>query len=114
MDPKHAAVRRTLVAARDELAKRLHKVRVDEMAQPLSADSADRAQEQENDEVLDRIDLATEALLKQYRQAIERIDAGLYGICETCGFSVEARRLQSMPEVTECTECARAARARAA
>lgn len=105
-----------LLHARDQLAQRLRQIRADEthMTAPLSADSTDRAQEQENDEVLERLDRATAALLAQYHHAIERIDAGRYGLCERCGFAIGARRLQAMPEATLCASCAQVLQARAA
>ena len=46
-------VRRELLWVRDQLSRRLIRLREDaHRAEPLSSDSADRAQEQENDEVL--------------------------------------------------------------
>jgi DnaK suppressor protein len=103
-------VRDDLVRSHGRLVERLRQIRDDEARRqaPLSADSADRAQEQENDEVLARIESATGDLLAQYRHAIERIDAGVYGTCERCGLGIEARRLQAVPHATLCAACAAA------
>ncbi len=39
--------------------------------------------------------------------ALQRIDAGEYGVCRGCGERIEASRLAAMPFVLECTDCAR-------
>jgi RNA polymerase-binding protein DksA len=104
--------RADLLAARERLSRRLNRIRDDEARRggPLSADSSDRAQEQENDEVLAQLDRATADLLAQFHHAIARIDEGHYGVCESCGLAIEPERLQAVPEATRCAECAVAAR----
>jgi DnaK suppressor protein len=37
--------------------------------------------------------------------AIERIDAGTYGDCQTCGKPIEKPRLAAIPEVETCLSC---------
>jgi DnaK suppressor protein len=44
-------------------------------------------------------------LLTQIERAIERIDAGTYGICEGCGKQIAKARLQAFPSATLCVEC---------
>ena len=101
-------VRQELLWVQEQLARRLSRIREDARhAQPLSRDSADRAQEQENDEVLERLDRSTESLLAQYRHAVQWIDQGRYGTCETCGFPIEPERLGVVPQATQCADCAR-------
>jgi RNA polymerase-binding transcription factor DksA len=72
---------------------------------PLSADSEDRAQELENDEVLDHLSATLTRELSQVRRAMERLDAGRYGTCEYCGGPIGAARLQALPEATRCSLC---------
>lgn len=72
----------------------------------LEKDFSDAAIQQENDEVLDRLDTATEADLKQVEQALNRLERGLYGLCETCGFPIETERLQALPHAIRCASCA--------
>lgn len=109
MSRSTADVRRDLVWTREQLARRLQRIRDDagHRLAPLSPDAADRAQETENDEVLERLGQNTTTLIRQYQRAIERIDAGLYGTCESCGLPIEGERLQVVPQATECAECAR-------
>jgi DnaK suppressor protein len=44
--------------------------------------------------------------LQQIDAAIERIDAGEYGICRDCGQRIDPRRLTALPYALLCTECA--------
>ena len=46
-------------------------------------------------------------------QAIERVRAGDYGVCEVCGDPIAAGRLRAIPEATTCVACQDAAERRA-
>lgn len=102
-------IRRDLVWTREQLARRLKRIRDDAAHRlaPLSADAAERAQETENDEVLERLGQTTTTLIRQYQRAIDRIDAGRYGTCEACELPIEPERLEVVPQATLCAECAR-------
>jgi DnaK suppressor protein len=45
-------------------------------------------------------------LLSKANRALERIDAGTYGICESCGKAIPIERLEALPYSTLCVECA--------
>ena len=75
----------------------------------LSVDSADRATERENDEVLDSLAATTRVEISQTRHALYRIQDGSYGRCESCGQPIKASRLRVVPEATECSICAASA-----
>ena len=38
--------------------------------------------------------------------ALRRLDDGTYGICETCGATISAGRLEARPIATTCIDCA--------
>jgi DnaK suppressor protein len=44
-------------------------------------------------------------LLAQTRRALERIGAGTYGACESCGDAIGKARLQVFPRATQCVAC---------
>ncbi|GAA5161759.1 TraR/DksA family transcriptional regulator [Ornithinimicrobium tianjinense] len=44
-------------------------------------------------------------LLDQTRHALERIDQGTYGDCESCGTPIGKMRLQAFPRATLCMTC---------
>lgn len=75
-------------------------------AQAHSGDSAEQAQERENDEVVDAIGNETVQSIREIQSALERIAAGTYGLCGTCGEAIAAPRLQAVPEATDCVSCA--------
>jgi DnaK suppressor protein len=47
----------------------------------------------------------TRELLEQTEHAIARIEAGTYGVCESCGKPVGKARLQAFPRATLCVAC---------
>jgi DnaK suppressor protein len=44
-------------------------------------------------------------LLEQGDRALARIDAGTYGVCESCGQAIGKARLQAFPRATLCVAC---------
>lgn len=44
-------------------------------------------------------------LLAQNRHALDRIEAGTYGDCESCGTPIGKMRLQAFPRATLCMTC---------
>jgi DnaK suppressor protein len=44
-------------------------------------------------------------LLAQNERALARIDAGTYGVCESCGEPIGKARLQAFPRATLCVSC---------
>lgn len=44
------------------------------------------------------------ALQSQINAALQRLDAGKYGICERCGREISPRRLEALPYATLCIE----------
>jgi DnaK suppressor protein len=44
-------------------------------------------------------------LLAKIEKALERIDDGSFGICESCGESINVKRLEARPVTTLCIRC---------
>lgn len=44
-------------------------------------------------------------MLLQTERALERLQAGTYGLCETCGDAIGKARMQAFPRATLCVEC---------
>jgi RNA polymerase-binding transcription factor len=44
-------------------------------------------------------------LLKKIEEAIERIQQGVFGICDKCGLEINIKRLEARPVTTMCIEC---------
>jgi RNA polymerase-binding transcription factor len=47
----------------------------------------------------------TRDLLVQTGRALERLEAGTYGVCESCGKPIGKARLQAFPRATLCVPC---------
>lgn len=43
--------------------------------------------------------------LEAIEEALMRLEAGMYGLCESCGQTIEPRRLEVMPETPFCRNC---------
>ena len=87
-----------------DLQARLSSIKKD-VTKPHSGDSAEQAQERENDEVVDAIGNETALSIKVIQAALARIENGTYGQCDSCGESIGAARLKAIPEATRCVDC---------
>lgn len=47
--------------------------------------------------------------LDDVNAALQRLDAGSYGVCERCGASIGLPRLRALPQARMCMRCQRAA-----
>lgn len=101
----HDALERDLRVKLAELDNRLARIKRD-VTQEHSADSAEQAQERENDEVVDAIGDETSRAIAGVRAALARIEDGTYGLCAACGGEISPQRLAAMPEAVHCINCA--------
>jgi len=44
-------------------------------------------------------------LLVKVNRALEKIDEGTYGVCESCGNPIDSARLKALPSVVLCLDC---------
>lgn len=88
-----------------DLQARLVSIKKD-VTQSHSGDSAEQAQERENDEVVDAIGNETAQSIRVIQSALERIEGGTYGACDSCGEDIGLARLKAVPEATRCVSCA--------
>jgi RNA polymerase-binding transcription factor DksA len=102
------AIRDRLVSRSKELSERIRRVHDDlgRESTPLPRDLPDAAIVLENDEILQAVDEAARAELAQIERASERLEAGTYGTCETCGGEIGAERLRIVPYAVTCRRCA--------
>jgi RNA polymerase-binding transcription factor DksA len=45
-------------------------------------------------------------ILEQVEQALERIEAGKFGVCQRCGAAIDPQRLRAIPYAPHCVRCA--------
>lgn len=95
----------TLEQLREEYLQRQTALTRD-LASAHSTDSAEQAQERENDDVMQALLREAEQSLQQVDSALKRYHAGRYGVCTRCGEAVGAERLQALPATETCISCA--------
>lgn len=66
------------------------------------ADAASETFEREKDLAIDE---NAEYLIERIDRALEKIEAGNYGICDRCGIEISRERLKALPYATFCIEC---------
>ncbi|WP_417544322.1 TraR/DksA family transcriptional regulator [Marinobacter sp.] len=97
-----------LEVLRGDLTSRLERFEAHQQRKDgaLDKDSEERAQQTQNDEVVDSLEEETRAELAQIKVALERIEHGKGDECEVCGEAIDPRRLQVLPYTTVCVGCA--------
>lgn len=96
-----------LIEARKTILSRLGDIEADRTRKsgPLSPDSGDQAAELQNKDVLDQLDRTERHELEKINAALERIKAGHFGKCLSCGKDIGEKRLKAMPTATQCMDC---------
>jgi RNA polymerase-binding transcription factor DksA len=90
----------------DELRSRLRRIEHD-LEEPVSATFSEQALEREDEEVLEDLGHAGQQEIRMIEAALQRIEAGEYGICVRCGESIAEERLDILPHTPLCRNCAR-------
>jgi DnaK suppressor protein len=68
-------------------------------------DPTDRASLESDRNFLLRIKDRERKLIMKVKEALDRMDHGTFGICESCGGSISEKRLMARPMTTLCIEC---------
>lgn len=110
-----AAVRRRLTADLEQIQRDIYERTQGEQAITSSMEapdgtgiSSEQADEASAVAEYDRNQAMLEndrTLLRKIEAALERLDAGKYGICERCGKPINPRRLEALPYVTLDVDC---------
>ncbi|MBT2448454.1 TraR/DksA C4-type zinc finger protein [Streptomyces sp. ISL-43] len=107
-----------VVEARSELMSEVLRLRAELEASEvaisgLMRDSGDGAGDDQADTGTKNITRESElalaanatSMLEQTERALERLEAGTYGICENCGQPIGKARMQAFPRATLCVDC---------
>jgi DnaK suppressor protein len=68
-------------------------------------DTYDLASEERDREINSILSDRDRVKLKQIDDALERMDEGTYGVCESCGLEIAEERLEAMPFSRLCRDC---------
>jgi DnaK suppressor protein len=119
---RRAMPKKTAATNRKKFLSKMREQLVEMKTKLLSEiDSELRAEREANkDEGMDTYDLASEerdreinfilsdrerVKIKQIDDALDRLDQGTYGVCESCGLEIAEERLQAMPFTRLCRDC---------
>jgi DnaK suppressor protein len=100
------AAKTRLEAQLAELASRLAHLERD-LAEPADPDWEEQAVQLEDDDSLEGQAALVRREIAATSGALERIAAGTYGECISCGSDISAGRLEASPEASLCIDCAR-------
>ena len=100
LESEAVSLRADLAKAASDIAERLSDSVRD--AGDDSADAGTTAFEREQDLALTQ---NAQDLLDQGDRALARINAGTYGVCESCGTPIGKARLLAFPRATLCVQC---------
>lgn len=73
--------------------------------QAIFPDLGDQATAETDRNFMLRLRGREQRLLKKIDQALERVEAGTFGICEDCGNEINLKRLEARPVTTMCIDC---------
>ena len=107
MNSKQSAhFRKILQTLKDELLGDVERtVHTMQEEATVFADPNDRAS-QESDIALELRSRDRERkLIKKIDEALERIEKGEYGYCDSCGVEINVKRLEARPTATLCIDC---------
>ena len=68
-------------------------------------DPTDRAALEADRNFMLRIRDRESKLIRKIKAALERIENGTFGICETCGGEISVNRLKARPVTSQCIDC---------
>jgi RNA polymerase-binding transcription factor DksA len=99
--------RERLLAQRDILREQRQDMQqsTEWLSQPR-AEFEERAQQEKMQQGLEGQDRHDRDQLFAVNMALQRIEAGTFGICQQCGAEISEDRLLTMPWTTQCVECA--------
>ena len=101
----HDVVRQRLQERLAELLQRVGKIEGD-LRSAHDPDWPEQAIQVQNDEVLEGLDEMGLGEVRQIREALNRIDNRQYGVCASCGRTIDAARLTAVPTAVTCISCA--------
>lgn len=94
----------TLLARRNDLISMMKTIEK-RLEETPARSWEDRSSERQGDEVLEVLGCEDQAELKRIDAALERMKAGTYGTCMTCGAEIDSARLSLVPATPFCRFC---------
>lgn len=100
--------RERLLAQQQDIIKRIFNLEEDLQAMGDAGreiERTDRIQAEASEEVLKRLDQQSREEVADIQAALDRIAAGTYGSCDSCGRDINPARLEAFPRARRCIRC---------
>jgi DnaK suppressor protein len=104
-EKKMQAIKKNLIAQKKALLVGAIEALNELPGQTVFPDLGDQATAEIDRNFMLRLKGRERKLLKKIDEAIERINQGVFGICDKCGLEINIRRLEARPVTTMCIEC---------
>jgi len=98
-------IRRTLVEQKDSILSEAESTMNSLPEQTVFPDLGDQATAESDRNFILRLRSREQRLLTKIEEAVERIDGGIFGICDVCGEEIGLERLRARPVATLCIHC---------
>ena len=102
---KYPDIRRDLERQREAILDEVGEVLTNRPDLEALPDVSDQASAEVDQNFSMRIRERERKLLKKIDEALDRMNAAIYGICERCGGDIPYKRLKARPVTTLCIEC---------
>ena len=96
-----------LTEKRDEIVKKAKQTLEEDMALDANdlPDEMDLASSEYLQSFTFRLRGREKVFLDKIQKALEKLEAGTFGVCDDCGERISAKRLEARPETTLCIRC---------
>ncbi len=102
---KYPDIRRALERQRAKILDEVEDALSNRSGQESFPDVSDQASAEVDQNFSMRIREREQKLLRKIDEALERMKANTYGICEQCGGEIPYKRLKARPVTTLCIDC---------
>jgi DnaK suppressor protein len=104
-DKKLLEIKKKLITRKESLLAEAEEALNELPGQTMFPDLGDQATAETERSFMLRLRGRERRLLKKIDEAIERIESGVFGICDKCGMEIDIRRLEVRPVTALCIEC---------
>jgi len=104
-EKKIQEIKKRLISQKEALLSEAEEALNELPGQTTFPDLGDQASAETDRNFMLRLRGREQRLLKKIENALDRIEHGIFGICEKCGEAIDLRRLDARPVTTMCIDC---------
>jgi len=104
-EKKIQEIKKRLISQKEALLSEAEEALNELPGQTIFPDLGDQASAETDRNFMLRLRGREQRLLKKIENALDRIEQGIFGICEKCGEAIDLRRLVARPVTSMCIDC---------